>query len=163
MTQSSRNDRIDKAWINEAAKLALENIDRGGGPFGAVVVKDDVVIASGANSVTNNLDPTAHAEVLAIREACQTADSFKLEGAVLSTSCEPCPMCLAAAYRARVERIVFGCTQMDAAAIGFDDAFLYREMTISHAERTLPLSMCGREEALRSFRRWETKEDKVPY
>ena len=149
--------------MREAANIAIENVDRGGGPFGAIIVRNDTIIGRGANSVTNNLDPTAHAEVMAIREACAATGSFKLEGAVLYSSCEPCPMCLAAAYWARIERIVFGCTQKDAANIGFDDAFLYQEISRPRSERTLPTDMCGRETALRSFHRWETKEDKIPY
>ena len=163
MTQSSKNDHNDEAWMQEAATLALNNIDAGGGPFGAVIVKDGQIIGRGANRVTANLDPTAHAEVMAIRQACQTIDSFKLNGATLYTSCEPCPMCLAAAYWSRVDRVVFGCTQDDAAAIGFDDAFLYRELQLSHEDRSLPIQGLGRENALRAFQRWESSEDKVPY
>ena len=163
MTQSNKNDHSDEEWMQEASELALKNIDEGGGPFGAVIVKDGKIIGRGANRVTKNLDPTAHAEVMAIREACQTVDSFQLNGATLYTSCEPCPMCLSAAYWSRVDRIVFGCTQDDAAAIGFDDAFLYREMRLSHAERSIPIEGLGRDHALRAFDRWESSEDKVPY
>ena len=163
MTQSSENDRNDKKWMQKAADLALKNIDVGGGPFGAIIVRDGEIIGQGANRVTNNLDPTAHAEIMAIRDACQTAQSFSLEGATLYSSCEPCPMCLAAAYWSRLERIVFGCTQDDAAAIGFDDAFLYREMRLSHEERSLPIEGLGRDDAIKAFERWESTSDKVPY
>ena len=163
MTQSNKNDRVDKQWMKKASELALDNITDGGGPFGAVVVKDGKVIGQGANSVTNNLDPTAHAEIMAIREACQTLQSFSLDGATLYSSCEPCPMCLAAAYWSRLDRIVFGCTQDDAAAIGFDDAFLYREMRLSHEERSIPIEGLGRDEAIKAFERWESTSDKVPY
>jgi tRNA(Arg) A34 adenosine deaminase TadA len=163
MTQSNKNDHSDERWMEEAASLALKNIDKGGGPFGAVIVKDGKVIGRGANRVTQNLDPTAHAEVMAIREACGAIESFQLSGATLYTSCEPCPMCLAAAYWSRVDRIVFGCTQDDAAAIGFDDAFLYRELRLPHQERSIPIEGLGREYALRAFQRWDSTEDKVPY
>jgi len=163
MTQSNKNDHSDERWMEEAASLALANIEKGGGPFGAVIVKDGEVIGRGANRVTQNLDPTAHAEVMAIREACESIESFQLSGATLYTSCEPCPMCLAAAYWSRVERIVFGCTQDDAAAIGFDDAFLYRELRLPHQERSIPIEGLGRTYALKAFERWDSTEDKVPY
>ena len=163
MTHSNKKDREDKKWMQKAAELALDNIGDGGGPFGAIIVKDGEVIGKGANRVTNNLDPTAHAEIMAIRDACQTVQSFSLDGATLYSSCEPCPMCLAAAYWSRLERIVFGCTQDDAAAIGFDDAFLYREMRLSHAERAIPIEGLGRDEAIKAFERWESTSDKIPY
>ena len=163
MTQSNKNDQIDRDGMGEATKLAVSNVEEGGGPFGAIIVKDGKIIGRGANRVTSNLDPTAHAEMMAIREACQNIQSFKLGGAVLYTSCEPCPICLSAAYWARLDRIVYGCTQSDAAAIGFDDAFLYKELKLPHEERSLPIEMLGREQALEAFQRWESSEDKVPY
>ena len=134
-----------------------------GGPFGAVVVKDGQVVAEGWNQVTSTNDPTAHAEVVAIRRACTALGRFDLRGAVLYTSCEPCPMCLSAAYWARLDAVVFGNAREDAAAIGFDDQFLYDEVAKPIEARSLPIRRLLAAEALEVFAAWAQKPDKVPY
>lgn len=142
-------------FMQRAIALATENVRSGqGGPFGAVIVRDGAIVAEGANSVTRENDPTAHAEVRAIRAACQSLRSFSLKGCEIYSSCEPCPMCLAAIYWARIDRIWFANTSTDAARIGFDDAFLYREVALSPGERTVPSSMLLREQAWESFQAW---------
>ena len=134
-----------------------------GGPFGAVVVKDGKIIAEGHNQVTTANDPTAHAEVVAIREACRVLGTFNLEGCVIYASCEPCPMCLSAIYWARLERIYYGNSRVDAAGIGFDDEFLYVEVAKPIEEREIPTVQLMAEEALDVFEEWKTMPDKVPY
>jgi tRNA(Arg) A34 adenosine deaminase TadA len=134
-----------------------------GGPFGAVVVKDGQIVGEGWNRVTSTCDPTAHAEVVAIRLACDHLGTFSLKGCEIYTSCEPCPMCLSAIYWARLDRIWFGNTQADAAAIQFDDAWLYREVALPLAERSLPAMALMRDEALVVFQAWEAKADKTRY
>lgn len=134
-----------------------------GGPFGAVIVLDGRIVGEGWNQVTSANDPTAHAEVVAIRAACRGLGRFDLRGAVLYASCEPCPMCLAASYWARIARIYHACTQADAAAIDFDDQFLYRELMLPAADRALPVEQMLRDEALEVFRLWESKPDKIRY
>jgi guanine deaminase len=147
-----------------AIQLSLENVRSGrGGPFGAVVVKDGVVVAEGVNQVTATNDPTAHAEVLAIRLACQKLGLFELRGCDLYASCEPCPMCLGAIYWARMDRIYFGNFAADAAKIGFDDSAIYAEITQPHAERDIPMIQMMRAEALAAFREWEVHPGKVLY
>ena len=145
----------------EAARTG--SADGQGGPFGAVVVKDGQVIGVGANSVVRSHDPTAHAEVTAIRDACTTLGTHELRGATLYTTCEPCPMCLAATYWARVDRVIYGATRDDAAAIGFDDEFLYREVALPIDQRQLPMTQDGRETALELFTSWSENPDKVEY
>jgi guanine deaminase len=153
-----------EAFMREAIRLARENMRAGaGGPFGAVVVKDGVIIGRGWNQVTSANDPTAHAEVMAIRAACQARGDFRLNGAAIYTSCEPCPMCLSAIYWARIERVYFAGTREDAAAAGFDDALLYREVALPLGERTIPFNALLREEALTAFAEWNAKPDKVRY
>lgn len=148
----------------EAIRLSIENVHSGcGGPFGAVVVKDGKIIAQAANRVTALNDPTAHAEVLAIREACQRLKSFELKGCELYTSCEPCPMCLGAIYWARLDRVYFGNVAADAAKINFSDAFIYRELEIPQAQRAIPMIQMMHDEALEGFRAWAEKPDKAPY
>lgn len=149
--------------MQEAIRLSVESVKNGGGPFGAVVVKDGEIIGRGNNRVTQTYDPTAHAEVVAIREACKTLHSFQLEGCEIYTSCEPCPMCLGAIYWARPERVFFGNNQADAANIGFDDSFIYREIAISLPERKIPMIQILPEEAITAFRMWENKTDKTEY
>lgn len=150
--------------MREAIRLSLENVETGrGGPFGAVVVKDGVIVASGANEVTATNDPTAHAEVVAIRRACEALGSFQLEGCEIYCSCEPCPMCLGAIYWARPSRIFFANTKADAAAIQFDDDFIYREIERPLDQRTLPTKQLLREEALAAFDKWRANTDKVLY
>ena len=147
-----------------AIQLAIENVRSGqGGPFGAVVVKDGNIIAEGANSVTATNDPTAHAEVLAIRQACQKLGLFELKNCDLYTSCEPCPMCLGAIYWARLARVYFGSLAVDASQAGFDDSFIYLEIAKSHALRGIPMIQMMREEALAAFRAWNEKPNRIPY
>jgi guanine deaminase len=150
--------------MRRAIELSVQSVVSGrGGPFGAVVVKDAKIIAESANLVTATNDPTAHAEVLAIRDACKALNNFELRGCELYTSCEPCPMCLGAIYWARVERVYFGNTAADAAEVGFSDAFIYREIEKPHAERNMPMIQTMRAEALAGFRAWAQKADKTPY
>ena len=150
--------------MRHAIALSRRGMEGGaGGPFGAVVVKDGQVVAEGWNQVTSTNDPTAHAEVVAIRRACTALGRFDLRGAVLYTSCEPCPMCLAAAYWARLDAVVFGNARDDAAAIGFDDQFLYDEVAKPIEARSLPIRRLLAAEALEVFAAWAEKPDKVPY
>jgi len=147
-----------------AIALAVENVRLGrGGPFGAVVVKDGKIIAEGANCVTATNDPTAHAEVIAIREACRKLGLFELTGCEIYTSCEPCPMCLGAIYWARPARVYFGSTAADAAHAGFDDSLIYRELAQPFSERKIPMTQLMRDESLEAFRAWERSPNKVPY
>lgn len=153
----------DCEFMREAIRLATESVERGGGPFGAVIVKDGEVVAYGANRVTLDHDPTAHAEVSAIREACRKLDTFDLSGCTIYTSCEPCPMCLGAIYWAHIDRIFYGNNRKDAADIGFDDDFIYEELDRPLSGRTVPIIPMLRDEALTTFRLWEEKEDKTEY
>ena len=156
-------DEKDRKFMQMAIDLSVENVKNGGGPFGAVIVKDDEVIATGCNRVTANCDPTAHAEVSAIRNACQKVQNFKLEGCTIYTSCEPCPMCLSAIYWAGISRIYYGNTQEDAEAIDFSDKFIYEEFAKSPSERAVVMSMMMRDEAQVAFKAWSNKEDKIEY
>ena len=150
--------------MQEAIRRAVENVRSGrGGPFGAVVVKDGHVIAAGANLVTLTNDPTAHAEVIAIREACIVIGSFQLAGCEIYTSCEPCPMCLGAIYWARPDRVYFAATASDAAEAGFDDSFIYEELKVAHRERKIPFEPMLREAGLEPFREWTQKGDRIKY
>ncbi len=147
-----------------AIQLSEQNVDQGkGGPFGAVVVKDGKVIAKSANKVTSSNDPTAHAEVSAIRAACKKLKTFDLSGCVIYTSCEPCPMCLGAIYWARLDKIYYANTKVDAAAIGFDDQFIYEELDLEMKERKLPIVQLMREEAQIAFKKWEQSPLKIEY
>ena len=147
-----------------AIQLSIEGVRSGrGGPFGSVIVKDGKIIAEAANQVTSNNDPTAHAEVLAIRKACESLRCFELKNCELYTSCEPCPMCLGAIYWARISRIYFANTAEDAAKIGFDDSFIYDELKQPYSERRIPAVQIMREEALAGFRAWADKPDKTSY
>ncbi|MFZ0561191.1 MAG: nucleoside deaminase [Terriglobales bacterium] len=155
---------MDNAFMARAIQLSLDNVHSGnGGPFGCVIVKEEKVVAEGVNRVTATNDPTAHAEVLAIRQACQRLDCFELRGCDLYTSCEPCPMCLGAIYWARIEKVYFGNLAEDAAMIGFDDSAIYAEITQPHAERKIPLIQMMREEALAAFRAWQEHPGKILY
>jgi tRNA(Arg) A34 adenosine deaminase TadA len=149
--------------MRAAIGLALENIKNGGGPFGAVVARGGEIVGRGANRVTATNDPTAHAEILAIRDACRRLGTFQLEGCELYTSCEPCPMCLGAAYWARPAKIHFAATQADAAAAGFDDAFIFRQFALPAAERSLPQLPFLRGEALAVFEVWKNHAGRVEY
>ena len=150
-------------FMRMAIELSKESVKRGGGPFGAVIVRDGEVVATGSNSVTILNDPTAHAEVSAIRAACSAVGDFNLKGCEIYSSCEPCPMCLSAIYWAGIEKIYYANTRSDAAAIGFDDDFIYDQIPLAPAERTVPSLPLMRAEGLEAFRLWEQKEDKVEY
>ncbi|QNI38654.1 nucleoside deaminase [Edaphobacter sp. 4G125] len=151
-------------FMKQAIELATENVTSGrGGPFGAVIVRDGQVIATGVNQVTAVNDPTAHAEVVAIRNACRELKGFSLQGCVIYTSCEPCPMCLAAIYWARMERVYYSGTAADAASAGFDDAFLYAEMKKSIGERTVPEEQMLAERGNESFDAWRRFTPRVEY
>lgn len=155
---------MNRHFMARAIQLAIENVRSGqGGPFGAVIVKDGGILAEGTNQVTLTNDPTAHAEVIAIRQACRTLGLFELKDCELYTSCEPCPMCLGAIYWARLSRVYFGGLAADACQAGFDDSFIYREIPQPHAEREIPMVQMMREEALAAFRAWQEKPDKMNY
>lgn len=150
--------------MRRAIALASENVRTGGGgPFGAVIVQEGAIIGEGYNTVTRDNDPTAHGEVQAIRAACKALGAFTLKGCEIYTSCEPCPMCLAAIYWARIDRIWFGNTSADAARVAFDDAFLYRELALPLRDRTIPASTFLHEEAKESFQLWLDSANKTPY
>ncbi len=153
----------DARFMQMAIDLSVENVDNGGGPFGAVIVKDGEVIATGVNRVTANNDPTAHAEVSAIRAACQKIGNFKLEGCTVYSSCEPCPMCLSALYWAGVKRICFGNTKADAKAIDFDDSFIYDQIELAREARSIKCDHFMRSHAIVAFNKWRDKTDKVEY
>jgi guanine deaminase len=150
-------------FMQRAIALAIENVRSGGGPFAALVVKDRRVIAQGANRVTALNDPTAHAEMVAIRDACRALKSFQLTGCDLYTTCEPCPMCLGAIYWARLARVFYAGTAADAAAAGFDDAFIYDELKRAPTSRRIPMEPLLREEALAIFTAWRELATKTPY
>jgi guanine deaminase len=151
-------------FMQQAIALATENVIRGaGGPFGAVVVRGGEVIATGVNRVTLDNDPTAHAEVMAIRAACRALKSFQLTGCVVYTSCEPCPMCLAAIYWARCSAIFYGNTAADAAQIGFDDSFLYAEVKKPIADRSIPTRQLLSDQAIASFQAWRDQTERIDY
>jgi guanine deaminase len=149
--------------MRQAIALATSNVASGGGPFGAVVVRNGEVLATGVNRVTATNDPTAHAEIVAIRAACETLASFQLTGCVVYSSCEPCPMCLAALYWSRCQAVFYGNSAGDAAAIGFDDSFLYQQVALPMEARTLPMQRLIPEEAIASFDAWRNQPNKVEY
>ena len=150
--------------MTRAIELAKMGVDMNlGGPFGCVVVKDDIIIGEGNNRVTSTNDPTAHAEIVAIREACKALGAFQLDGCTVYTSCEPCPMCLGAIYWARPERVFYACTREDAANIWFDDDFIYEELEKANDQREMVLMNLMRDEALEVFNNWAAKTDKVEY
>ncbi len=154
----------ESTFMQMAIDLAVTNVQTGrGGPFGAVIVRNGEVLATGVNRVTAANDPTAHAEITAIREACRVLESFQLHGCTIYSSCEPCPMCLAAIYWARSEAIVFGCTAADAAAAGFDDAFLYDQLKLPIHARGIPTTQLLSAEALASFNAWRASTHKMAY
>ncbi len=150
--------------MRRAIELSLDNVRAGtGGPFAAVIVQDGRMVAEGANLVTSTNDPTAHAEMVAIRKACQTLNRFHLDGCEMYATCEPCPMCLGAAYWARLDRVFYANTRDDAAEIGFGDRFIYEELASPHATRRIPLVQVLRDEALAAFREWRRKLDRIDY
>jgi guanine deaminase len=159
-----QSHHMDNLFMARAIQLAIDNVGSGrGGPFGAVIVKDGSIIAEGANQVTSINDPTAHAEVLAIRAACAKLGMFELRDCEIYTSCEPCPMCLGAIYWARLTRIYFASAAADASLAGFDDSLIYREIATPHAQRAIPMIQLMREEALAAFRAWKEKPNKIAY
>jgi len=151
-------------FMTEAVNAALKGMNNNeGGPFGCIVVKNGQIVGRGNNKVTSTNDPTAHAEVNAIRDACKNLDSFQLDGCEIYTSCEPCPMCLGAIYWARPDKVYYGSNQSDAASIGFDDAFIYEEIPLPYSKRSIPFEQLAREIALEPFQEWTKKEDKTEY
>ncbi len=154
----------EEKFMMEAIVLSQKGIDDNeGGPFGCIIVKDDKIIGSGSNKVINNIDPTAHAEIVAIRDACRHLGSFHLSGCEIYTSCEPCPMCLGAIYWARPKIIFYANTREDAASIGFDDSLIYSEMKAEPSDRKIPAVNIGRVDAVKVFRNWARKNDKTLY
>ena len=151
-------------FMHEAIRLSIDMMRSGkGGPFGAVIIKNGEIIARGFNQVTSHNDPTAHAEVVAIREACKVLNTFQLTGCEIFTSCEPCPMCLGAIYWARPDKMYYANTKTDAANIGFDDDFIYKEIALPLSERNLKTEQIGRADALKAFEEWAQKKDKIEY
>lgn len=150
--------------MQAAIELARKGMDAGeGGPFGCVIVRGDKIVGQGCNAVTSNNDPTAHAEVVAIRNACNHLQTYQLTGCELYTSCEPCPMCMGAIYWARPDRVFFGGTRFDAAFAGFDDSFIYEELNVPLPNRRIPIENIGREEAVKVFEEWMKKPNKISY
>ena len=150
-------------FLAEAIRLSIENIDNAGGPFGAVIVKQGRIIATGTNRVTANNDPTAHAEVMAIRAACKALGTFELDGCTIYSSCEPCPMCLSAIYWAGISELYYACDKVDAADIGFDDKFIYDELELPITERRVHYQQMMREQALEAFNKWRNTTNKTEY
>ena len=149
--------------MRKAIELSVGNVANGGGPFGAVIARDGEIVATGVNRVTSNCDPTAHAEVSAIRAACTALNTFDLSGCEIYTSCEPCPMCLGAIYWAHLDRMYYGNNKHDAANIGFDDAFIYEELDLKIDDRKLKSEVLLPEEAIKAFQDWTNKTDKIEY
>ena len=149
--------------MRKAIELSVKNVAEGGGPFGAVIARNGEIVATGVNRVTDEHDPTAHAEVSAIRAACRKLNTFDLSGCEIYTSCEPCPMCLGAIYWAHLDRMYYGNNQHNAAEIGFDDAFIYEEIALKPEERRLAPTRLLPEEAIKAFEAWRLKDDKVEY
>ena len=149
--------------LREAISLADNNVRNGGGPFGAVIVKDGKVVATGVNRVTANNDPTAHAEVSAIRNACKKLKTFDLSGCEIYSSCEPCPMCLGAIYWSRIKKIYYGNSKADAKDIGFDDSFIYDELALPYGQRHVAMERLLGDEAIATFNEWKSKPDKTEY
>jgi len=155
---------IKEILMRKAIKLSVENINNGGGPFGAIIAsKYGEIIANGVNCVTSNNDPTAHAEIIAIRKACKKLDTFDLSGYDIYSSCEPCPMCLGAIYWAHIDKLYFGNSQKDAAKINFDDSFIYDELSLNYKNRHLKTEVILANEAIKAFEKWENETDKIEY
>ncbi|MBP5688261.1 MAG: nucleoside deaminase [Muribaculaceae bacterium] len=153
----------DKKFIKMACELASDNIDNGGGPFGAVIVKDGEVVATGCNRVTATNDPTAHAEINAIREACNKLENFKLDDCVIYSSCEPCSMCLSAIYWAGISKVYYANTKLEATAIDFDDNFIYEEIGKRYEHRSIPFIHVVDKNAIDHFEKWASKLDRIKY
>ena len=152
-----------KKFMLRAIQLSIESVQNNGGPFGCVIVKQNKIISEGFNKVTSTNDPTAHGEIVAIREACKKLNTFNLEGCDLYSSCEPCPMCLSAIYWSRIENVFYANTRIDAKAIDFDDSFIYSEINKDLENRKIKMHQMHRDDALEAFKIWENKEDKVKY
>ena len=150
-------------FMKKAIELSIKSVNNGGGPFGSVIVKGDKIIAEGSNKVTSNNDPTAHGEIVAIREACKKLNNFSLNGCELYSTCEPCPMCLSAIYWARINKIYYANTREDARKIDFDDSLIYTELQKNIDKRKIPMIQMMRNEALKAFEMWDKKTDKVKY
>lgn len=146
-----------------AIELSMISLKEDGGPFGCVIVKNNEIISEGFNEVTNKKDPTAHAEIVAIRNACNKLNTFNLKGTQMFTSCEPCPMCLSAIYWSHIDKIYYGNNRKDAAKIGFDDSYIYDELSIDLNKRKIPLEQINEKEAIKAFEEWEVKTDKTLY
>jgi tRNA(Arg) A34 adenosine deaminase TadA len=154
----------ENTFMRRAITLATNNVTSGnGGPFGAVITREGLVIGEGTNQVTSSGDPTAHAEILAIRAACKNIESHILDGCIIYTSCEPCPMCLSAIYWSRIKLIYFGNKKSDAAAIGFDDAHIYKQIALPKSQRSIPTEQMLSEEAIISFQKWSRSQFKIEY
>lgn len=154
---------FNKEFMRKAIALSIDNVHNGGGPFGAVIVKGGKIIATGVNGVTKHNDPTAHAEVTAIRKAAKKLGTFDLEGCEIYTSCEPCPMCLGAVYWAHLDKMYYGNTKTDAKNIGFDDSFIYDEIDLKPEKRKVKTVQVLADEAIKAFEAWTEKDDKVEY
>jgi tRNA(Arg) A34 adenosine deaminase TadA len=154
---------MNKEYMRKAIDLAIENVKNGGGPFGAVIVKNGEIVSTGVNRVTANNDPTAHAEVSAIRAACEKLGTFMLDGCEIYSSCEPCPMCLGAIYWSHIDRLYYGCNKADAADAGFDDSFIYKELELDSSERRLKTEELLPDEAKAAFEAWRNNESKIEY
>ena len=152
-----------KEFMKRAIELSLESVNKSGGPFGCIIVKENKIVAEGSNKVTSSNDPTAHGEIVAIREACKNLNTFTLAGCELYSSCEPCPMCLSAIYWARIGKIYYANTRDDAKKIDFDDSLIYSEFNKNISERKIPMIQIMRDEALKAFELWDKKTDKVKY
>ena len=154
---------MNNEFMKRAIQLSINSVNCGTGPFGAVIVKDNQIISEGFNTVTSSKDPTAHAEIVAIRIACKNLSNFSLESCDLYTTCEPCPMCLSAIYWARISKIYYANTRSDAQKIDFSDAMIYEELNKTIKDRKIPMHQMMRDEALKAFELWDKKEDKVKY
>ena len=150
-------------FMKRAIELSIESVNKGGGPFGCIIIKDEKIVSEGSNKVTSTNDPTAHGEIVAIREACKKINNFSLAGCELYSSCEPCPMCLSAIYWARIDKIYYANTRKDAQKIDFDDSLIYSEFQKNIGERKIPMIQMMRNEALKAFELWDKKIDKVKY
>ncbi len=155
---------MKKEFMNAAIEISNDNLlNNLGGPFGAVIIRDNKIIGSGGNRVTSTNDPTAHAEIVAIRDACQKINSFSLEGAEIYTSCEPCPMCLSAIYWARISKIYYANARKDAESIGFDDSYIYEQISLPFDLRDIPIEQISSQKAIEVFMKWKLKTDKTQY
>ena len=156
-------NNIINTFMQRAIELSIESLNNNGGPFGCVIVKNNQIIAEGWNQVTNSNDPTAHAEIVAIRKACKTINNFNLMGTQMFTSCEPCPMCLSAIYWSHIDKIYYGNTRKDAANIGFEDNHIYEELNKELSNRKIPMIQINKNDAIKAFKNWDSKTDKIKY